>query len=175
MQASRNGLNSWRLIASTLSNVLFLMMVLAISGCDLVGGASSTSQKAESAFQEAVGVPTESGIRLLTQKDRYHREDEVGIWVENESNYALLFRDQSLGLKAYQYEEQKGIWLPVDLGFTVADPHATNVKPGPRSALPSISIPTEWVKATGKIRLVITGRTDRGQLFIAYKDIEIVD
>jgi hypothetical protein len=137
--------------------------------------ASYESQEAHIAFQKAIQTPVNPAIHLLTEKKLYHRKDEIGIWVENGSNRVLFFNDQSLGLKAYQYDQQQETWRLIDLGFTLGDPHATTVNPGPRTPLPSISIPVEWIKASGPLRLVITGTTDQGQPFAAYKDIEILD
>jgi hypothetical protein len=174
MQAGHNKPSFSQAVVVTLIN-LFFLIVLSTSGCGLLSTDSSTLSKAESAFREMIGVPIEPRIRLLTEQDEYHRQDDIGIWVENRSNYTLSFRDQSLGLEAYQYDEQEEAWKSVDLGFILADPQAIAVKPGPRTALPSVSIPVEWIKASGKIRLVITGMTDFGQELITYKDIEIVD
>ena len=36
-------------------------------------------------------------------------------------------------------------------------------------------IPVKRIRASGNLRLVITGVTDQGQLFVTYKDIEIID
>jgi len=173
MQAGHNKPSFSQSVVATLIN-LFFLIVLSTSGCS-PSTVSSTSPKAESAFREMIGVSIEPRIRLLTEQDQYRRQDDIGIWVENRSNYTLSFRDQSLGLEAYQYDEQAEAWNSVDLGFTLADPQAIAVKPGPRTALPSVSVPVEWIEASGKIRLVITGMTDTGQEFVAYKDIEIVD
>jgi hypothetical protein len=151
------------------------LLVLIIPGCGLSRGFSPMSQQAEEAFRVMIGIPIEPGIRLLTESDQYRREDWIGIWVENTTNYVLWFTDQALGLRAYQYDEQEASWRSVDLGSVLANPHVTSVTPGPRSPLPSDSIPVKRIKASGRIRLVITGTTDQGQLFVAHKDIEIVD
>ena len=130
----------------------------------------------EEAFRVTLGIPIDSQLHLLTEQNRYSHEDSIGLWVENRTPYVLQFEDQSLGLRAYQYDEQAGAWNPVDLGSILADPHITIVTPGPRSLLASDLIPTMGIKASGTIRLVIVGTTEQAkQQIAAYKDVEIVD
>jgi len=153
---------------------VFLLIItfalLIFSGCSL---SETKITPAENAFQSIVGVPIEPDISLLTEKDQYSSQDEIGIWVRNDTKNELLFEDQSLGLKAYQYDKQKEVWNSIDLGFTLADPYQVAIKPGPRALLPSISIPVEWIKASGEIRLVIVGLTNQGKTVAAFKDITI--
>jgi hypothetical protein len=161
------------LIAPALS-VALLLGILAISGCSLSGVALPPSQR-EEAFQKALAIPIDPQLRLLTEKNRYSREDWIGIWAENKTRYVLRFKDQSLGLQAYQYGEQVEAWRLIDLGSVQGDPHLTIVTPGPRSLLPSDSIPADGIKASGTIRLVMVGTTEQGQQIAAYKDVEIMD
>jgi len=152
-----------------------LIVALITSSCIVSGRIDSTPHQLEDAFQATLKIPIEPEVRLVTDKNRYRREDWIGIWVENRTNHVLRFTDQSLGLHAYQYDEKGGTWHSVDLGSTLGNPHVTIVTPGPRSPLPSDSIPVDGIKATGKIRLVITGVTDQRQPFAAYKDVEVLD
>ena len=173
MQTNRSESSLCQLIFFTFS--VISIMVIGASGCGFPRSASSSSHNRETTFQDMIEVPTEYEIHLFTDKNRYSRGDEIGIWVENKTNYTLRFRDQSLGLQVYQYDEQAENWQSVDLGFTLADPRVIIVTPGPRSALPNFFFSMEGSTVHGKIRLVITGTTDQGQPFAAYKDIEIVD
>jgi hypothetical protein len=175
MNISSDRKHSRQLLISAFDVVWLLAIMLVTSGCHLSTGLPSLSQLAEDAFKATIGIPVEPQVRLLTEKDRYQREDWIGVWVENKTNHVLWFTDQALGLRAYQYDEQKASWHSVDLGSKLANPRMTSVTPGPRSPLPSDSVPVKDIRASGRIRLVITGATDQGQLFIAYKDIEIVD
>lgn len=167
--------HSWQLTILVPSMILLLIMALIASSCSLPRGTNPTSHQLEDAFQVTLGIPIEPKVRLLTEKNRYRREDWIGVWVENRTTHVLRFTDQSLGLHAYQYDEEDATWRSVDLGSTLGNPYVTIVTPGPRSPLPSSSIPVDRIRASGKIRLVITGVTDQRQPFAAYKDIEIVD
>jgi hypothetical protein len=129
----------------------------------------------EQAFQETLKIRIEPKINLLTDKNRYHQEDWIGIWVENRTNYSIVYPDQDLGLRAYQYNVQNGTWQQVDLGSELGNPRVTIVTPGPRSMLPSGDIPVDNIKASGLIRLVIIGKVEEGRLVAAYKDVEIID
>jgi hypothetical protein len=171
----RDGLD--RLGSQRLAILLFLTILLPVITLTNLQCSFSKAQskEADNAFQAMIEIPTKPGIRLLTEKSQYHREDWIGIRVENRTNQVLWFTDQSLGLRAFQYDEQNGSWHQVDLGSVLADPHITTVTPGPNFPLASDLIPVQDIKASVKIRLVITGTTDQGGLFIAYRDIEIVD
>ncbi len=174
MEANHNRMYHRDLIALVL-NVIVLLGTATIVGCSLSGSPTPLPPR-EEAFRETVGIPIDSQLHLLTEQNRYSRDIWIGIWVENRTPYTLRFEDQSLGLRAYQYDEQAGAWSPVDLGTTLGDPHPAIVTPGPRSLLPSDSIPTWGIKTSGTIRLVIVGTTEQGkQQIAAYKDVEIVD
>ena len=150
------------------------MIWLFIIGCNPTSS-STLPQQAEVTFRTTVGIPIESRVHLLTKKDRYKHDDSIGIWIENRTDSKLLFKDQSLGLHAYQYNNQNQEWRLILKPIVAADPYAVIVTPGPRSVLPIVFLPGEWIQVAGSIRLVITGTTERGQPFAAYKDIEIVD
>jgi hypothetical protein len=136
---------------------------------------SYQSEEANSSFRDTIEIPIRPDIHLLTEKKYYQRKDYIGLWVENTSNHVLFFEDQSLGVEGYQYDEKSKTWHLVDLGVKVGDPRITVVKPSPHSPLPSISLRVEWIKASGPLRLLITGVTDQGEQFAAYKDIDIAD
>jgi hypothetical protein len=163
------------MLAVVILSIVLLLGVLTASGCDLSGITNSTSRQAEEAFRVAVRGPIDPQVRLLTEKNRYRHADWIGIWVENGTGHVLEFKDQTLGFRAYRYDEQNRTWRLAVESIVAADPYQVTATPGPRSALPIVSIPVEWIKGTGAIRLVITGITDQGQPFAAYKDIEIVD
>lgn len=175
MKVSFSGVYSRQLTILVFSVVWLLATALIAPGCSLSGGIAPLPQQAEDAFKATIGIPIELQVRLLTEKNRYQREDWIGIWVENRTNHVLRFKDQSLESQVYQYDKRDGTWRLALESIAAADPHEVVITPGPRSALPIVSIPVEWIKVTGTIRLVITGTTDQGQPFAAYKDIEIVD
>jgi len=153
----------------------WLAIATVLPGCTLSRTERLALGQKEDAFRAMISTPVEPDIHLLTEARRYHYEDWIGLWVENKTNYTIRFKDQSLGLQAYQYEDKEKSWHIVLTPGEIIDPDPVIVTPGPRSALPVSSIPVKWIKASGTIRLVITGVTDQGQPFAAYKDIEIVD
>ena len=150
------------------------MIVLLPLGCT-PGGPSPASQQMEQSFQATIEIPVEPKVHLLTEKNRYRRDEYIGIKVENQTRNVLWFTDQDLGLRVYQYDEQSKTWRSVDLGSKLGNPEVTSIEPGPPDPLPTSVIPVAGIQASGDLRLVITGITDERQLFVAYKDIEIID
>jgi hypothetical protein len=150
-------------------------MTVGTSGCNLFGGQISYPPQVEEAFVATIGIPVEPKVHLITEKTRYRRDDTIGIWVENRTSDVLWFTDQWLGLRAYQYDDEGATWRKVDLGSKLGNPQVVSITPGPRDTLPSGDIPVDRIQASGHLRLVITGVTGHGEMFIAYKDIEIVD
>ncbi len=148
---------------------------MLIFGCNSVLSPPALSQDVEVAFQKTIQIPFEAGVELLTKAKQYHSEDSIGIWVENKTNHSLLFKDQSLGLRVYKYDTHNKKWRLVLAPIKAADPYEITVTPGPRSTLPIVFLPAEWIRDIGPLRLVIIGVTDQGQPFAAYKDIEILD
>jgi hypothetical protein len=175
MKAGFSRLDLQQLIIIVFNGLWLLATVLSTSGCSLSRKPDSTSPQADELFQRTIELPIEPRIYLFSEKNEYRREDWIGIWVENRINHTLRFKDQSLGLQAYKYYTEDGTWRSVLDPTTIIDSDVVIVTPGPRSALPIISIPARWIKGTGTIRLVITGTTEQGGPFAAYKDIEIID
>jgi hypothetical protein len=151
---------------------LVLMIVLLTLGCSR-SGLSLASRQKEQSFEAMIEIPVEPKVRLLTEKNRYRQDEYIGIKVDNQTRDVLWFTDQDLGLRVYQYDEQSETWRSVDLSSKLGNPEVTSIEPGPPDPLPTAVIPVAGIQASGGLRLVITGVTDRGQLFVAYKDIEI--
>jgi hypothetical protein len=151
-----------------------LVIVLVTLGCT-AGGQAPNPQEMERSFESTIGVPVEPKVHLLTEKVRYHRDEYIGIKVDNDTGSVLWFTDQRLGLRAYQYDEQSETWRSVDLGSKLGNPRVISIEPGSHDPLPTSVIPVDVIQASGDLRLVITGVRDEGQLFVAYKDIEIID
>jgi hypothetical protein len=153
---------------------LMLMIVLLVLGCTH-GGPSRSSQQMEQLFEVMINIPVEPKVHLLTEKVRYHRDEYIGINVDNDTGSVLWFTDQRLGFRAYQYNEQSETWRSVDLGSKLGNPRLISIEPGSHDPLPTSVIPVDVIQASGDLRLVITGVRDEGQLFVAYKDIAIID
>lgn len=150
------------------------MIALFTLGCT-PGGPSPASRQMEQSFEAMIEIPVEPKVHLLTEKNRYRRDEYIGIKVDNQTRNVLWFTDQDLGLRVYQYDEQSETWRSVELGSKLGNPEVTSIEPGPPDQLPISVIPVAGIQASGGLRLVITGVTDRGQMFIAHKDIEIID
>lgn len=161
-----------RILLSYLS--LMLIIVLLNLGCTR-GGPSTSSQQMEQSFQEMIGIPVEPKVHLLTEKNQYRRDEYVDMRVDNDMRNVLWFTDQQLGLRAYQYDEQSETWRSVELGTKLGNPRVVSIEPGLSDPFATSLIPLKRIRASGDLRLVITGVTDQGQLFVAYKDIEIID
>jgi hypothetical protein len=153
---------------------VLLIVVLLTLGCT-PDGLSPASGYKERAFAAMIEIPIEPKVRLLTDKDRYRPDEYIGIKVDNQTPNVLWFTDQDLGLRVYQYDEQSGTWHSVDLSSKLGNPEVTSIEPGPADPLPTAVIPVAGIQASGGLRLVITGVTDQGRMFIAYKEIEIID
>lgn len=152
---------------------VLMLLLLSVSSCG--SGAGDYNSTAEAQFREMIGVRVPKRILVYTSKKRYTREEGVGLRVENRTGQTLWFVDQSLGIKAYQYDKGTGQWRSVDLGFTVGAPQTTAIEPGGPPIPPNYTIYADMIKGSGKIRLVITGVMEDGQAFAAYTDIEIVE
>ena len=152
---------------------VLMLLLLSVSSCG--SGAGDYNSTAEAQFREMIGVRVPKRILVYTSKKRYTREEGIGLWVENRTGQTLWFVDQSLGIEAYQYDQDTGQWRSVDLGFTVGAPETTAIKPGGPLVSSNYTIYADMVKGSGKIRLVITGFMEDGQAFAAYTDIEIVE
>jgi hypothetical protein len=153
---------------------LMLVIVLVTLGCT-AGGQAPNPQEMERSFEATIGIPVEPKVHLLTEKDRYRRDEYIDIKVNNDTMNVLWFTDQRLGLRAYQYDEQSETWRSVDLGSKLGNPRVISIKPGSSDPFSTSLIPVDRIRASGDLRLVITGVTDQGQLFVAYKDIAIID
>jgi hypothetical protein len=163
-------------LTSVLARIVLCMgMATTCVGCGSFGGHTSASQHAEETFQAMIGVPVEPRIRLFTEAPRYRHEDNISIWVENGTAYTLRFTNETLGLRAYYYDNQTGGWRSVLVPLRAVDAHEVVLKPGERPLLPILMVPAEWIDASGAVRLVIVGTSAQGLAVAACKDIEISD
>jgi hypothetical protein len=162
----------FRILSSNLC--LMLLVGLVSLGCTSQDSALNR-QEIERSFEATIGIPVEPKVRLLTDKDCYSPDDYVSIRVDNDTSNVLWFTDEWLGLRIFQYDAQNQTWHSVDLDAKLGDSRVVSIQPGLSHPFATRLIPVRGIRASGKLRLVITGVTDRGQMFIAYKDIEIID
>ncbi len=158
---------------NTLCLSMLAVLFLSIPAC--TSGISGQEAIAEAQFREMIDVRVPKRVVFYTDKKTYQRQELIRYWVENRTGQTLWFVDQSLGLRAYQYDEGTQRWKTVDLGFTVGAPQRTAIQPSGPSIMPNYAIDTDRIKRSGKIRLVIMGVMDDGQEFAAYTDVEIVE
>lgn len=156
-----------------------LLSCLWAASCGVRDGTINT--EAEARFQELFGSTVTDRLVIVTDKRKYHHQDSIVYWVENKTNQALLFRDQSYEVQAFAYDTGAGGWIKVDLGFRVGGPTPRRIEPGGGGVLEyyALWVDTIDVVEDGMIRLVITGHTDLenpvlDRVYTAYTDVEVV-
>jgi hypothetical protein len=169
-----NRFQSWQLRILCSSICLMLIMAFINLGCTSQGQVPNRRDK-ERSFEATIEIPVEPEVHLLTDKNRYRPDDYIGMRVDNDTGDTLWFTDEWLGMRVFQYDEQGQIWRSVDLDAKLGNPSVVSIEPGLSHPFTTRLIPVRGIRASGNLRLVITGVTDREQMFVAYKDIEIID
>jgi len=150
-----------------------VLLSLVLSSC----GQNSTT--AEKAFQDIVQGEEQEGLVLRTDRSHYKVGDDLTFWVENHSDHNLWFPDDNFGVQGYIYNSADHRWEQVDLGNKIIDPRPRLVQAGHSSIDPPGWLSTEWLRETGKIRLVVKGSTvpspttQNGIIYAAFRDVVI--
>jgi hypothetical protein len=130
----------------------------------------------------STGSALTTDLAIVTDKQKYHHNGVIDFWVENRTEAVIRFEDQSFGVRAMTYDDASEQWLPVDLGFSVAEPIARSVESGGGGVLEHYSMLVDRIDVPddGKIRLVIIGHTDltnpaQDRIYVAYTDVQVVE
>jgi len=160
---------------------VLLTCYLALAGLAGCAPAERTTE-ADRAFRETVAAPVNQKLEVQTDKAVYTDDDEVHLWISNETGATLYFSDQSFGLRAFRYDQSAERWEPFSLGFTVGDPYRKKVLPDSHLlAEISYSFATHFMQFEGDeawIRLLVSGYSQPlelggGEQHAAYTDIHI--
>lgn len=111
---------------------LFLLMLthwLLLASCVFSPTLVSRGEDPEEAFRRLIGVPLNTCLHLFTNKAVYRREESAVYWVKNDCGAPIGFPDQSLALRVYWYDSERGYWLPIDPGFRVSEPRSVWIAP----------------------------------------------
>lgn len=151
----------------------FGLLPLALTACNDV---KAPTQQIE--FQQAIGAKIEPELLLVTSKSRYNAIEDITFQGINRTDRPIYFADYSMGVKAFQYDQQSSKWMPIDIGSTMGDPLPLKMESTRISKEPYFdSIPIEFINGSGAIRLSIIGWTDPSSpttsIVANYQDIYI--
>jgi len=159
--------------------VVILLLLLCASSCAQQG--SFVDVEAEARFREMFGSSLTDELVLATNNRKYHNNEIIDYWVENNTDQTLWFEDQSFGIRSFAYDEAAKQWVQVDLGFRVSEPIAKSIESGGGGVLDFYVLSADRIALPedGRIRLVITGHTDLtnpvlDRIYVGYADVEVV-
>jgi hypothetical protein len=142
--------------------------------------AQPSGQEADARFRQLFGSRLSSRVVLVTDKHSYRRDEIISYWVENRTGQAPCFQDQALGVRAFAFDQRSDDWLPVDLGFYVAEPRIVCIQSGAANMLHAGALSVEAIDfpAGGALRLVVIGylrpaSREAADAYVAYTDVVI--
>jgi hypothetical protein len=161
------------LLVFTVYLVMWSAYAALLVGCARTGPTSSDRQ-----FESVVGAKLDPQLQVVTGKPQYARNEYFTYEVENHSAVPVYFQDQSFGVRAFELDDQSQKWGQVSWNFELVSPEQVTVAPGPNQWPDGFfGIPLKLLMASGRVRIVVTGWTDRenpnDSLVAAYKEIEI--
>jgi hypothetical protein len=136
---------------------LAILVIMALAECwHRLPGPEDT------AFENLVGLPLNTGLYVDTDRRRYSADDYVHMIVQNRTGESLWFEDQSFEVQGFVYDNTGQQWTEIDLGFKLIEPGPVCLQDSRGDVWPNeFSFPTEWIGISTKttIRLLVTGST----------------
>lgn len=160
------------------STQLWLSLISSLLLATLSACGSTGHYDKDVEFLAMVGANKIPGVQLQTDRTTYNLGQGLAYVVINKTVEPLFFKDQSLGIQIYQYDEIQRDWQRINTTLKVGFPKETQVLPlRIENDLPTYGFGPGQIDAKGKIRLAAFGWTDptnpEKSGFVVWKDIEI--